>query len=234
MQGEENLKILSVNEKFVNDFFCNKKVLVLGSAVCVVQMKAYFMETFDIIVRSNNYKPFNNCTRTDVYYSFLGGSVKKSMADIVSDGAKWIFCRCPNADFSHHADGKYIPGFSFDAREVYVQRKDWFKLPFFIQTMENYELDFKLCNRLLTTGVSSIVDVLRYKPKQLYVAGFDFFTRLIHNTNEPCNLNTGHNFPGEFNLVKELWEDDKIEVSEAMMELFCCKDWETAKKWMNQ
>jgi|WetSurMetagenome_2_1015567.scaffolds.fasta_scaffold01426_28 hypothetical protein len=204
----------------VRNFFRGKTVLVLGSAGCVAKLKANFMETFDVIVRSNNYKPFNPCHRVDVYYSFLGGSVKKSMNEIVKDGAKFVFCRCPDSDFSKHVGGKYIPGKSFDARPVYQQRKDWFKIPYFIQTKNNYQKNYELLDRLLTTGVSSIVDVLRYEPARLFVAGFDFFTTLIHNTDEPCNLNTGHDFPGEYNLVKKLWQDGKIEISEEMKKLF--------------
>jgi hypothetical protein len=225
---------LQLDEKYVNDFFKNKTVLVLGSAACVAKLNPNFMESFQIIVRSNNYKTFNACRRTDVYYSFLGGSVKKSMSSIVFDGAKFVFCRCPNADFSHHANGEYVPGKSFDARPVYEQRANWFVLPYFVQTMENYENNYALCDRLLTTGVSSIVDIIRYSPARLYIAGFDFFTKLIHNTDELCNLNTGHNFEGEFTLIKRLWKDSKLEISGPMRELYQNKSWVEAQKWMNR
>lgn len=214
-----------LTENYVRDFFKGKNVLVLGSAHCVAKLEAEFMDGFDVIVRCNNYKIFNECRRTDIYYSFLGGSVKKSMDSIVEDGAKFVFCRCPDADFSHHAGGEYIPGRSYDARTVYEHRKNWFKLPYFVQTTENYESNFLLCDRLLTTGVSSIVDVLRYNPARVYVAGFNFFTTLIHNVDEPCNLNTGHNFPGELQLVKNLYESGKIEVTKEMKKLFAQEDW---------
>jgi len=214
-----------LDEKYVNDFFKGKSVLILGSAPCVIDLDPDFMESFDIIVRSNNYKNFNACTRTDVYYSFLGGSVKKNIDDIVADGAKFIFCRCPNADFSKHVDGKYIPGKSFDARFVYELRKDWFKLPYFVQTMKNYRRNYSLIDRLLTTGVSSIVDIMRYDPGRLYVAGFEFFTTLIHNVDEICNLNTGHYFPGEMELVRTLYNKKKLECTKKMEELFYIGDW---------
>jgi hypothetical protein len=209
-----------LTEDFVRDFVKNKTVLVLGSAQCVSKLKSDFMNTFDIIVRCNNYKHFNACHRVDIYYSFLGGSVKKNINDIVEDGAKFIFCRCPNMDFSAHVGGKYIPGKSFDARPVYEMRKNWFKIPYFIQTFKNYRRNYALVGRLLTTGVSAIIDIKRYDPKRLFVAGFDFFTNLIHNVNEICNLNTGHDFPGEYKLIDTLWKQDKIEISSEMIKLY--------------
>ena len=218
-----------LDEQYISNFFKDKTVLVLGSAQCVSLLKPDFMEGFDIIVRSNNYKPFNACRRVDVYYSFLGGSIKKNINDIMADGAKFIFCRCPNMDFSAHVAGKYIPGKSFDARPVYEQRKDWFKLPYFIQTFKNYRRNYALCDRLLSTGVSSIVDVLRYDPRRLYVAGFDFFTKLVHNVDEPCNLNTGHNFAGEFELVKNLVISNRIECTKQMKLLFSSGSWKHIK-----
>jgi len=216
--------IKQLAEPYVHDFFTGRSVLVLGSAQCVTKLDADFMEHFDFIVRCNNYKIFNSCRRVDVYYSFLGKSIKKNIDDIVADGAKFIFCRCPNADFSKHPSGQYVPGFAFDARIVYERRKDWFKLPYYIQTMENYEANYSLCNRLLTTGVSAIIDVLRYKPGLLSAAGFDFFTTPIHNVDEPCNCGGGHNFSGELHLVKKLFESKKIEVAPEMQKLFTRKD----------
>jgi hypothetical protein len=209
-----------LTEDYVRKFFNKKTVLVLGSAPCVAKLKGDFMNTFDIIVRVNNYKQFNACHRTDVFYSFLGGSVKKNIKNIIEDGAQFIFCRCPNMDFSAHVGGQYFPGKSFDARPVYKQRENWFKLPYFIQTYKNYRRNYALIDRLLTTGVSAIVDIKRYDPARLFVAGFDFFTNLIHNVDEVCNLNTGHDFLGEYNLVKNLVETKKIECSEEMKLFF--------------
>lgn len=221
--------IEQLTEEYVMNYFKGKTVLVLGSAKCVGLLKPDFMDTFEIIVRCNNYKIFNACTRTDVYYSFLGGSIKKSMDDIVKDGAKFVFCRCPDMNFAAHVNGKYIPGKSFDARPVYEQRKNWFKLPYYIQTYKNYRRNYALCDRLLSTGVSAIIDVLRYDPARLFVAGFDFFTTLIHNVDEPCNLNTGHNFSGEFELVRDLVFRKKIECTKQMRLLFTLGSWEHIK-----
>lgn len=221
--------IEELDEQYVRSFFKVKTVLVLGSAQCVTNLKADFMERFDIIVRCNNYKIFNACRRVDVYYSFLGGSIKKSMDDIVADGAKFIFCRCPDMNFADHVGGKYIPGRSFDARPVYERRKNWFKIPYFIQTFKNYRRNYSLCDRLLSTGVSSVVDVLRYDPKRVYIAGFDFFTKLIHNVDEPCNLNTGHNFAGELKLVRKLIRRKKIECTPEVLEVLNSGEWEEIK-----
>ena len=211
--------IEQLEESQVKDFIKGRTVLVLGSAACVAKLKPDFMESFDIIVRCNNYKIFNACRRVDIYYSFLGGSIKKSMDDIVADGAKFVFCRNPNADFSAHVGGQYVPGHSLDARPIYEQRKNWFKIPYFVQTFKNYRRNYGLIRRLLTTGISAIVDIKRYDPARLYVAGFDFFTILIHNVDEPCNLNTGHDFPGEFEYVKSLVEMNKIECTKEMQDL---------------
>jgi hypothetical protein len=222
-----------LDEQYVKKFLTGQKVLILGSAACVKQLDVTFMESFPIIVRSNNYKVFNSCKRTDIYYSFLGGSIKKSMDDIIEDGAKFIFCRCPDTNFNRN-NGINIAGRSFDARAIYKNRKDWFKIPYFIQTIKNYESNYELCNRLLTTGVSSIIDILRYSPELLYVAGFDFFTQKIHNVDEPCRPNLGHNFAGEFNLIKKLWENKQIEISKEMQKLFeINKSWDEACKWKN-
>lgn len=222
---------LELSEDYVNKFINNKKILVLGSARCVAHLTTSFMEDFEIIVRCNNYKHFNECRRVDIYYSFLGGSIKKSIDDIISDGTKFIFCRCPDMDFSQHVGGKYIPGRSFDARPLYKHRREkcFFRIPYYIQTFKNYRHNYHLCDRLLSTGVSAIVDVLRYDPKYVYIAGYDFFTQLFHNTNEPCSLNTGHNFAGEFDLVKQLVAKGRVECTKQMKKLFARGNWHEIK-----
>ncbi len=46
---------------------------------------------------------------------------------------------------------------------------------------DHFEL---LAKHVPTTGFAALLDVLRFKPKHVYLTGFDFFDSGIHNVNE--------------------------------------------------
>lgn len=189
-------------------YFRNKNVIVLGSAPSVTNTEAETIESFDIVVRLNNYRFFNESRRIDVFYSYFGSNIRKSNETILNDGVGLVMCKYPNADFTSHNAGKTEDGISGDFRTVYQGRK--FPVPHYIPPLKDFQENFDLINRILTTGVSAVIDILRFKPKMLYMAGFDFFGSKKHNINEPWKPGDGgHDMVGERMLIYGIYNNDK-------------------------
>lgn len=208
---------LLVDEQYLKDYFKGKKVIVLGSAPNVVNTTAEFMESFDVIVRVNNFTNFNACTRTDVFYSFFGKTVKRSFEDIDDSGCSLVMCKCPiGAVTVKNPDGSINSKLSDNYNWIYDYRKKWFGvlgLPIYIQTEKNYTKDNKKIGQIMTTGVKAILDVLRYKPSALHFAGFDFGMSKMHNIDKQMTIKSGdnrHHFEEEFNVMKKKVKQNKI------------------------
>ena len=90
-----------VNLNYLRDYFSNKRVALIGSAPTVIDNVGATIDSFDLIIRINNYKIIgyqNNVgTRTDVFYSFFGSSIRKTVKELQQDGVKLIMCKCPNS-----------------------------------------------------------------------------------------------------------------------------------------
>jgi hypothetical protein len=72
-----------------------------------------------------------------------------------------------------------------DFRYIYQKREGWWFCPTYIPTVEEFLQSFRLMgNRVPTTGFQALLDILSYKPKSVYMTGFDFFESKIHNVNE--------------------------------------------------
>ena len=166
-----------------------KSIALVGSGPGVLENRRGFIDSHDVVVRVNNYKIFGEKTgiRTDVFYSFFGNSVKKKSDDLIRDGVKLCMCKCPNGtpveSEWHRLRGK-TQGIDFSY--IYEARKNWWFCPTYIPTVEEFIGFFKLMgNRVPTTGFYALLDILSYKPKSVYMTGFDFFESKIHNVTEP-------------------------------------------------
>lgn len=135
----------------------------------------------------NNYKITRGTgSRTDIFYSFFGISIKKSSSELVRDGVKLCMCKCPNAQFMEsewHRKNKKMNGVDF--RYIYTKRAGWWFCPTYIPTVEEFLGFFRLMgNHVPTTGFYALLDILTYRPQSVYMTGFDFFESGIHNVNE--------------------------------------------------
>jgi hypothetical protein len=201
-------------EDDVYKFFKGRKVIVLGSAPCVVNADADYLDSFDWIVRTNNYEHFNECKRVDVYYSFFGNSIMGVEERIKRDKPKFLFLKYPlNFCFTRHTRGREISGKSGDFR--FVQRlraKLLSNNHHFAQTIPNFISNFCAIGSIPTTGVAAIFDILRYEPKELHIAGFDFFKSKKHNIDEKWNPKDGqrHDFASEEFIVEDLINNNLI------------------------
>lgn len=217
-----------VDEKYIEDFFEGKRVLVLGSGPNVRNLEARFMETFDLIVRANNYQTFNSCKRTDIYASFFGKSIRKKPRCLLGDGCKLLMCKCPEGEIVvKNKDGTINNKLSDNYDWIYEYRRDFFKdigLPYYIPPTKNFNENNALVGQICTTGVSVILDVLRCNPKYLYFAGFDFAMSGLHDIKKRMVFKACpncHHWEDEFNLMKKLCaEKANLDCSPEIKKLF--------------
>lgn len=179
------------NKDRLFEIFEGKTVAIVGGAPSSLKNEIGFIDSHDIVVRVNNFKLFTQTgTRTDVFYSFFGGSIKKSKREL-----KTVFlcmCKCPNSQFMeskwHRENGKMN---GVDFTYIYKSRKDWWFCDTYIPSTQEFLEVFNLLDKHIpTTGFNAIYDVLKYNPKSVYITGFDFFESGVHNINERWgNLN---------------------------------------------
>lgn len=164
-----------------------KSVVVVGSAPSVLTNQPGFIDSHDVVVRVNNYKLGTaQGTRTDVFYSFFGGSIKKTADDLKRDGVTLCMCKCPNdrpIECDWHVKMGKLEGIDF--RAIYRRRQAWWFCDTFIPTSTHFLRSFDLLDRHIpTTGFAAILDVLACEPASLYLTGFDFFSSGVHNVDE--------------------------------------------------
>jgi hypothetical protein len=167
--------------------FEGKSVAIVGSGPGVLDNKAGFIDSHDIVVRINNFKNSSPTgERTDVFYSFFGTSIRKSKDELIGAGVKLCICKCPNgqpitSDW-HISHGKTL---GIDFRYIYKRRATWWFCDTYIPTKDEFLEKFKLLNHHVpTTGFSCIQDILSFKPADVYLTGFDFFRSGLHNVDE--------------------------------------------------
>lgn len=220
-----------VDDNYMMDFFKDKTVMVLGSAPNVTTTKADFMESFDLIVRVNNYSHFNECKRTDVYSSFFGKSIRKAAIEILCDGCKLLMAKCPQEEIvCKNVDGSINDLLSANYAWIYSYRLEWFEkagLPLYIQPVKNFCEANEKIGQICTTGVSTILDIMRYEPKKLYFAGFDFAMSGLHDINKKMRFKPYpdvHFFEKEFYLMRQLLnENEMLDCSDEIKTLFAGK-----------
>lgn len=164
-----------------------KSVAIVGSGPGCAANEPGFVDSHDVVLRVNNYKLLPGTgQRTDIYYSFFGGSIKKSAADLQKDGVQLCMCKCPDAKFIHspwhEARGKQN---GTDFGYIYRTRANWWFCDTYVPTLAHFLRGFDLLGgHVPTTGFSAILDVLACEPKSVYITGFDFFASGLHNVDE--------------------------------------------------
>ena len=168
--------------------FEGKNVAVVGSGPGVLDNEPGFVDGHNIVVRVNNYRLSQQAgQRTDVYYSFFGNSIRKTVEELKRDGVTLCMCKCPDAHTVesewHRTHDKMI---GVDFRWIYRKRAPWWFCDTFIPSKDEFLATFELLGRHIpTTGFAAIIDVLSFNPRKIYLTGFDFFRSGLHNVNEP-------------------------------------------------
>jgi len=168
-------------------FITGKRVVIVGSGPGAVLNAIGFIDSHDVVVRVNNYGHHSNLgNRTDVFYSFFGGSIKKTREELIGDGVRLCMCKCPDAkpieSRWHEQNGRER---GVDFHYIYEDRKDFWFCPTFVPDSLHFLQGFKLLgNHVPTTGFSAILDIAALQPKSLHLTGFDFFSSGIHNLNQ--------------------------------------------------
>jgi hypothetical protein len=167
--------------------FEGKTVAIVGSGPGVLYNDPGVIDGHDVVVRVNNYKLSAPAgSRTDVYYSFFGESIKKTAADLQRDGVKLCMCKCPDSRPIHsrwHTRNGRINGIDF--RYIYTNRADWWFCDTYIPDDAAFLEKFNLLGEHVpTTGFAAILDVVSFEPKSLHLTGFDFFRSRLHNVDE--------------------------------------------------
>lgn len=168
--------------------FEGRSVAIVGSGPGVLANPAGLIDGHDVVVRINNYKlvPPATGARTDVFASFFGTSIRKAAADLKRDGVTLCLCKCPNAHALqsewHRRNGMMI---GVDYRPHYRRRAGWWFCDTYIPSRDEFVEEFMLLDRHIpTTGFATILKVLKWRPAQVYLTGFDFFRSGIHNVDE--------------------------------------------------
>jgi len=84
----------------LKNYIKNKKLLIVGGSPSASNKSKQWYDSFDIIVRLNNYKKINS-DRTDIFFSFyFGRNIKKTKEELINDGVKFLINKCPNLDMT--------------------------------------------------------------------------------------------------------------------------------------
>lgn len=170
--------------------FEGKSVAIVGSGPGSLSNRPGLVDGHDIVVRVNNYRLYPETGyRTDVFYSFFGTSIKKTRDELMRDGVTLCLCKCPNAHAIesewHQRNGKMI---GVDFRPHYERRARqgfWF-CDTYVPTVDEFLVFFNQLGRHMpTSGAAAIFDVFSFRPKSVFLTGFDFFRSNLHNVNEP-------------------------------------------------
>lgn len=165
-----------------------KSVAVVGSAPSVLENKPGHVDAHDVVVRVNNYKLSDRAGyRTDIHFSFYGGSIKKTAEELRRDGVTLCMCKCPDAqplDSDWHERNNKREGIDF--RYIYRRRRFFWFCDTYVPGNASFLEKFNLLDKHIpTTGFSAILDMLECGARSVYLTGFDFFSSGKHNVNEP-------------------------------------------------
>lgn len=164
-----------------------KTIALVGSGPGSLDNEPGFIDSHDLVCRVNNYRTGKaQGFRTDLFYSFFGGSIKKTREELQADGVKLCLCKCPDSKFIesewHRKTGK-LKGTDF--RYIYQDRRDWWFCDTYIPSRDEFMASFDLLDRHIpSTGFSAILFLQSLGPKSILLTGYDFFASRIHNVNE--------------------------------------------------
>ena len=185
----------------------DKNILIVGGSSSASKKSEEWYNSFDVIVRCNNYKKANN-SRTDIFYSYFGKNIKKTPEELKQDGVKLLISRCPNADMSEQLSSNKID--MVDYRWIYKLRKDWWFCDLYIMTVdEMLEQINSVGTHMPTTGLSAILFFVK-RQCNVEIIGFDCFDTNIHNLNEIWDNSGNHNLSREKEVLTQLDKENKI------------------------
>jgi hypothetical protein len=172
----------------LREMFHRKRVAIVGSGPGSLDNAPGFVDAHDVVCRVNNYKSGKQQGfRTDVFYTFFGGSIKKTREELKADGVRLCMAKCPDAklmDSEWHRKMNKPHGVDF--RYIYRDRRGWWFCPTYVPSLAEFKASFELLGQHIpTTGFSALLAVLAQEPASVYLTGFDFFSSRIHNVNEP-------------------------------------------------
>lgn len=177
-----------LNRSEVKPWFEGKTVAIVGSGPGCVENSAGYVDSHQVVVRVNNYRLVGGTgSKTDVFYSFFGTSIKKTADELKRDKVRLCMSKLPDAQVLdsewHRRNGKMI---GVDYRPHYARRASWWFCDTYVPTVGEFMQPFDALGRHMpTTGFAAIWDVLSFNPKAVFLTGFDFFRSGIHNVNEP-------------------------------------------------
>jgi len=185
----------------------NKRILVVGGGPSASNKSREWYNSFDVIVRINNYKKINS-DRTDIYFSFFGRSITKTKTELIDDGVRYLINKCPNADMTESL-AKYDIDMK-DYRWIYKLREYWW----FVPVIEFTEADLieqieMLDGSMPTSGMSAILFISKFV-QQVDIIGFDCFESGVSNLNETWNRTGNHNPAKEKQILTELEQQERI------------------------
>lgn len=201
---------------------------IVGSGPSSLENEPGLVDSYDIVVRVNNYKLFPQTGfRTDVFYSFFGASIRKKTEDLAKDGVELCLCKCPNSKplrSKWHEDNHKQAG--IDYRYIYNSRKNWWFCDTYIPDEKVFLEKFEMLDKHIpTTGFAGIIDVLSFGPRELYITGFDFFRSRLHNVNDrwiPRNRDDPlrHDPDRELQVLKQYCRDKPVKCDAVLNGLF--------------
>ncbi len=160
---------------------------IVGSGPGCLDNEPGFVDSFDVVVRISNFKLTPETGgRCDVFYSFFGDSIRKSVADLRRAGVTLCMCKCPDAHAIQsrwHEERRRMKGVDF--RYIYERRRDWWFCDTYVPDTATFLEKFDLLGgHVPTTGFAAVLDILDCDPAHVYLTGFDFFRSGIHNVDE--------------------------------------------------
>ena len=196
------------NKDRVREMIEDKVVAIVGSGPGSLSNRRGFVDSHEVVVRVNNYKLMGNTgKRTDVFYSYFGTAIKKSIINLKADGVQLCMAKCPDAKFIEsdwHREKGLMNGVDF--RQIYERRKDWWFCDTYVPSVDEFMANFNLLDgHVPTTGFSALLDVLSYNPAHVYLTGFDFFTTKLHNVNERWTQANQEDPIGHVPMAERAW-----------------------------
>lgn len=197
---------MSEIEKLIQ-YIEGKTILIVGGSPSASNKEKKWYDTFDIIVRFNNYKKINS-DRTDIYFSYFGKNITKQPQELKNDGVKFLINKCPNINMTKDLKGYHIQ--MADYRWIYDLRKNWWFCPVISLSKEELLGQIKILEGYMpSVGLSAILFFSKYI-KPIHIIGFDCFESGIHNLNEKWDGSGNHKPLKEKAVLESLEEEKKI------------------------
>lgn len=188
--------------------FRGRTVAIVGSGPGCLDNSPGFVDSHDIVVRVNNHKTSElTGFRTDVHYSFYGGSIRKTANELRAEGVTLCLCKCPDARALeskwHERNGKQN---GIDFRYIYKARRDWWFCDTYVPTTAEFLASFELLDRHIpSTGFSALLLISSFAPARTYLTGFDFFASRVHNVDETWRPGNPDDPIGHFPEAERRW-----------------------------